>query len=135
GGDAVLDRLYQRVDVDAVLRRYRDYRGVCGDGVGEKVRYRLMVLPRAVGIDPVDLVLDDDHLLHPEHLQGQHVLPRLGHRDGLVGRYYQDRSVHQRGAGEHVRHEALVAWAVHEADRPEQVGLPAADRADRGCGV
>ena len=55
------------------------------------------------------------------------MLPRLRPRNRLVRGDDQEGAVHQKGSREHVRHQALVARRVDEADSPQQVGRLSAD--------
>src|SRR5207245_9038259 len=120
GRDDLLNRLDKGIDVYPLLGRDGYYRGVSRHGLRDKVLNRLVILHRLLVRHEVYLVLDDDDLLHPEHLKGLEVLSRLRPRDRLVCGDDEKGAVHQEGSREHVRHQTLVAWRIDEADRPQQ---------------
>ena len=68
-----------------------------------------------LGVDEVRLGEDDDPVFHVEQVEDLEVLARLGHH-ALVGRDDEERRVEAMGPGEHVAHEARVAWHVDDAD-------------------
>ncbi len=77
----------------------------------------------------INLVLDDDHVLEANDIDGCEVLPGLRLGAALVGSDDQYGAVHDGCAAEHRRHEDLVARGVHETDGPLELRLVSALRA------
>jgi hypothetical protein len=114
GGHQLEDRLaadLRRLVLERGKRRTRDDRNVVAVEValGKLLAdFELDQLEQLGVIDLVDLVEEHDHGRNADLLGEQDVLLRLGHRAVGSG-HNQDRTVHLRGAGDHVLHVIGVA--------------------------
>src|SRR3990170_4823808 len=135
GRDRLLDLRDERVDVHVVVRAERDDGGALRDRALDERLDLVVGLARLRVVHDVNLVLHDDDLLDADDVERGQVLLRLRLGAGLVGGDDEERPVHDRRAGEHGRHERLVARGVDERDRAQELRLPAAVLARLGRAV
>ena len=105
-------------DVDIVFELGTDGNNRCGfsNGALDEVLDILELVGGVALLDEVDLILENDDVLHLHDLDGGEVLGGLRLGTGLVASDEEEGAVHDSGAVEHCGHEDVVAWAINEAD-------------------
>ena len=110
-------------DVDVVFENGTDGddgRGV-GDGTGDELADLLVLGQSGVGLDEIDLVLEDDDVLQAHNFHGGQVLRGLGLGAGFVAGHEKEGGVHDGRTVEHGGHENVVTGTIHERHMPAQV--------------
>mmetsp|Transcript_11967 Transcript_11967/g.26986 ORF Transcript_11967/g.26986 Transcript_11967/m.26986 type:complete len:692 (+) Transcript_11967:117-2192(+) len=134
-GDFAYDVLAN--DVDVVLENRRDGNdgSRIGNGPGNKLANLLLLGQRRIGLDEIDLVLQDQDFLEPHDLDGGKVLRGLRLRAGLVSGHEQEGGVHDRRSVEHGRHQNVVPGAIDEGNVAAQPEIDTGNGIDEFVGV
>ena len=123
GWNGRLNGMDEDVEVDVMVSRDGDHRGVLCDGPLEE-RFDLGVrLHGPFFGNQVDFVLNDDDVLNACDLKGHQVFPGLRLRTGFVGGHHQHGTVHDGGTRDHDGHQRLVAGSIDKGHDPFQLCL------------
>lgn len=110
-------------DVDVVLEDGTDGddgRRV-GDGTGHELSDLLVLGQGCIGLDEIDLVLENDDVLQTHNFHGSQVLRCLGLGTGFIARNKKKGGVHDGRTVEHGGHENVVAGTIHERHMSAQM--------------
>jgi hypothetical protein len=110
-----------QIFADAVHIVFEDRRdgengGGVGDGAGDEFSNLLLLGRGGVGLDEIDLVLENENVLEAHDFHRGQVFAGLGLGAGFVAGDEENGGVHDGGAVQHGGHENVVARAVDEGD-------------------
>ena len=110
-------------DVDVVFEDGTDGddgRGI-GDGTGDELSDLLVLGQSGIGLNEIDLVLEDDDVLQAHNFHGGQVLRGLRLGAGFVAGNEKKGGVHDGRAVEHGGHENVMTGTIHERHMPAQM--------------